>query len=88
MPLVASYKKFNYTIAYYTRDEVESNSPTQRKASTFTVETSNATRAITAFKREVQGAVILAVVPDNEDGKYDVGPVEVTKGSGLFTDHS
>ena len=85
---MASYKKFNYTIVYYTRDEVESNSPTQRKASTFTVETSNATRAITAFKREVQGAVILAVVPDNEDGKYDVGPVEVKKGSGLFTDHS
>ena len=82
---MASYKKFNYTIVYYTRDEVESNSPTQRKASTFTVETSNATRAITAFKREVKDAVILAVVPDNEDGKYDVGPVKVEKSPGFLS---
>ena len=81
---MASYKKFNYTIAYYTRDEVESNSPTQRKADTFTVETSNATRAITAFKREIKDAVIVAVVPDNEDGKYDVGPVEVQGRSGIL----
>lgn len=81
---MAGFKKFTYLIAYYSRDEVNSTSPTQRKASTFTVETSNATRAITAFKRtpESKDAVIVAVVPDNEDGKYDVGPVEVQGRSG------
>lgn len=84
MPLVASYKKFSYIIAYYTRDEVESNSPTQRKASTFTVETSNVTRAITAFKREIKDAVIVSVVPDNEGGKYDVGPVEIQGSFGVL----
>ena len=84
---MAGFKKFNYLIAYYSRDEINSTSPTQRKASTFTVETSNATRAITAFKRtpESKDAVIVAVVPDNEDGKYDVGPVEVQGRSGILT---
>lgn len=82
---MASFKKFHYTIAYYTRDEVENNTPTQRKADTFRVETSNATRAITAFKREVKDAVILAVVPDNEDGKYDVGPVKIEGNSGFLS---
>ena len=76
---MASFKKFHYLIAYYTRNEVESNAPTQRKANTFTVETSNATRAITAFKKtpESKDAVIVAVVPDDENGKYDVGPVSI-----------
>ena len=81
---MASYKKFNYIIAYYTRDEVESNSPTQRKADTFEIETSNVTRAITAFKREIKDAVIVAVVPDNEGGKYDVGPVEIQGSFGVL----
>ena len=85
MPLVASYKKFNYIIAYYTRDEVESNSPTQRKADTFKIETSNVTRAITAFKREIKDAVIVSVVPDSEGGKYDVGPVEVQGSFGVLS---
>ena len=76
---MAGFKKFTYIIAYYTRDEVDSTTPTQRKASTFTVETSNATRAITAFKKtpESKDAVIVAVVPDDENGKYDVGPVSI-----------
>ena len=84
---MAGFKKFTYLIAYYSRDEINSTSPTQRKASTFTVETSNATRAITAFKRtpESKDAVIVAVVPDNEEGKYDVGPVEVQGRSGILT---
>lgn len=84
---MASFKKFTYLIAYYTRDEVEGTSPTQRKASTFTVETSNVTRAITAFKKtdEAKGAVIVAVVPDNEGGKYDVGPVEVQGSFGVLS---
>lgn len=84
--MAASFKKFKYVIAYYSRDEIEHNSPTQRKANTFRVETSNVTRAITAFKREPEAkdAVIVAVVPDDEDGKYDVGPVELQGRSGLL----
>lgn len=78
---MAGFKKFKYVISYYTRSEIDATAPTQRKAETFTVETSNATRAITAFKRtpEAKDAVIIAVVPDDEKGKYDVGPVELTR---------
>lgn len=84
---MASFKKFNYIITYYTRDEVNSNSPTQRKADTFTAEASNATRALRAFKKHPvsKEAVVVAIVPDNEDGKYDVGPVEVQGSSIILT---
>lgn len=84
---MASFKKFNYVVSYYSRDEINSTSPTQRKASTFTVETSNATRALRAFKKHPvsKEAVVVAIAPDNEDGKYDVGPVEVQGSSGILS---
>lgn len=73
---MAGFKKFKYVISYYTRDEVNSTTPTRRRAEEYRVETSTATRAITAFKRtpEAKDAIIVAVVPDNEGGKYDTGP--------------
>lgn len=75
---MADFKKFHYVVTYYTRDEIDKNSPTRRQASTWETDTSSATRAVTAFKRtaEAKNAVILAVVPDNEQGRYDVGPVQ------------
>lgn len=84
--MAASFKKFKYVIAYYSRDEIDSTTPTQRKADTFSVETSSATRAITAFKRDpaAKDAIIVSVVPDDEGGKYDVGPVELQGRSGLL----
>ena len=85
------FKKFRYVISYYTRDEINSTSPTQRKASTATVEASTVGRALAAFKRDpeaLKDSVVVSVTPDDEGGKYDVGPVEVKGGSGLLTGHS
>ena len=80
------FKKFRYLITYYSRAEVESNPPGKRTASSFTVETSNATRAITAFKKtpESKDATIIAVVPDDED-RYDIGSVKIL---GKLSEHN
>ena len=73
---MASFKKFNYVISFYSRDEINRTSPTHRVAQEYRVEASTATRAITAFKKldAAKGAAIIAVVPDNENGRYDTGP--------------
>lgn len=78
-PLVASFKKFTYVVSFYTRDEIDRTTPTQRVAQEYRVEASTATRAITAFKKLplAKGAAIIAVVPDNENGRYDTGPSHV-----------
>lgn len=72
------FKKFRYLITYYTRQEVLNAPPSKRETRSFTVETSNATRAITAFKKtpESKDATIIAVVPDDED-RYNVGSVKI-----------
>ena len=76
---MASFKKFNYVISFYSRDEINRTSPTHRVAQEYRVEASTATRAITAFKKldVAKGAAIIAVVPDNENGRYDTGPSHV-----------
>ena len=76
---MASFKKFNYVISFYSRDEIDRTSPTKRVAQEYRVEASTATRAITAFKKldVAKGAAIIAVVPDNEEGRYDTGPSHV-----------
>lgn len=81
--LMSSFKKFKYVISFYTRDEIDSNPPTQRVATEYRVEASTATRAITAFKKlpQAKGAAIISVVADNENGRYDTGPSTVLRAS-------
>lgn len=73
---MAEFKKFTYVISFYTREEVEGNSPTRRIADEYRVQASTVTRAITAFKKLdiAKGSYIIAVVPDDEKGRYDTGP--------------
>ena len=74
-----SFKKFTYVISYYSRDEINRTSPTHRTSTEYRLEASTATRAITAFKKlpQAKDAAIIAVVPDNEQGRYDTGPSHV-----------
>lgn len=76
---MAGFKKFRYLVTYYTRDEIDRHPPTRRETASFTVEASSATRAITAFKKtpESKDAVIVAAVPDDENGRYDIGSVGI-----------
>ena len=72
-------KQFDYLVSYYSRQEVEDKTATQREPDGVIVQASSVTRAVTKFKREnpsAQGCLIVSVVPDS-GGRYDVGPVTV-----------